>query len=328
MIASMIAALILSQAPSVPTVSVPPLTRSKDHIKVATVQLQFDSDYLRDHDPVDGLRGYIERAARDQVDLLVFPEYILGDFKVGGPRLEKLRRVVADNGINVTVGGWQTLGDHPIAHPPKPRTYANSIVVIARDGTLVGTYHKTHAATGARSPYCWPPEPNELGEWGMAWGEETPVFDLDFGRIGILTCYDGFFFESFQLPSLKGAEILLWPNGRAGLLEEHIVRTASFMTCTHVITANMSVGAGSMVCAYPGNVVAIAPHPGEAYLTAEMDLAGLRVQRKNNRMFHQRRPERFRELIQHFEPWTAYPDIPEFTYPEEEGAEGDPGNGR
>lgn len=317
----MLLTMLLAQTASFPTVSVAPLTAAKDSVKIAAVQIQFDQEYLRDHDAVDGLRGYIERAGRENVDLLVFPEYVLGDFKTDGPLVKKLCEVVADNDVNVAVGGWQTLGDHPISHPPKPKTYANAILVVARDGTLKGTYHKSHAATGARSPYCWPPEEGELGEWGMVWGEESTVFDLDFGRVGVLTCYDGYFFESFMLPSLKGAEILLWPNGRAGKLEDYIVRTASFMTSTHVVATNMAVGAGSMICAYPGNVLACVENPGEAYVTAELDLAGLRVQRRNNRMFHQRRPERYRDLMKHWQPWTAYPGIPEYQYPETSGDE-------
>ena len=43
----------------------------------------------------------------------------------------------------------------------------------------------------------------------MERGTDLPVFDFDFGRVGILTCYDGWFPESFRSLSLKGAELIV-----------------------------------------------------------------------------------------------------------------------
>jgi len=58
-------------------------------------------------------------------------------------------------------------------------------------------------------------DPSEsVVRWVMKRGDDFPVFDLDFGRVGILTCYDGWFPETFRILSLKGAEILVWINGR------------------------------------------------------------------------------------------------------------------
>jgi len=172
-----------------------------------------------------------------------------------------------------------------------------------------------YAAIGANSPYCWPDEEGVVGEGMMLPGEGSQVYDMDFGRIGVLTCYDGYFFPSFEVPSLKGAEVLVWVNSRAGAIEEHIVKAASFMTCTHVIASNQAVGAGSMVCAYPANILGIAPK-GEAFITGTLNLSELRIQRKNNRMLHQRRPEILKDLGKSWNPWDAYPEIPFFAYPE------------
>jgi len=41
----------------------------------------------------------------------------------------------------------------------------------------------------------------------MKKGDGFNVFELDFGTIGIMTCYDGYFSESADILSLKGAEI-------------------------------------------------------------------------------------------------------------------------
>jgi predicted amidohydrolase len=75
----------------------------------------------------------------------------------------------------------------------------NSSVLIDRDGSVIGTYWKVH------------PTPLEL-EHGIVPGNDLPVFDTDFGRIAILTCYDHDWPEMFAAYSRKGARIIFWPT--------------------------------------------------------------------------------------------------------------------
>ena len=291
-----------------------PIPHRRARAKLATVQVPIDGEALQGRDPADVLAPHIERAGREGVDLVVFPEFTLGLFDLNGAVHTKVSTAARRANVNVVVGGWEMLaGFDPKAVPFAPRTYANCALVIARDGSLVGHYHKAHAAVGD-APYCWPPRAAEAGEWTMKWGEELPVFDLDIGRIGVLTCYDGFFFPMFETLSLKGAEILVWINGRPGI-EDYIIKTASFMTCTAVITGNNAKGMGATICDYPAHILARQEQPGEAYLSADIDLDRLRRERRNNRMFHQRRPDLYRELLQDWPVWEYYPDLPGFEYP-------------
>ncbi|MCA9427723.1 MAG: carbon-nitrogen hydrolase family protein [Candidatus Omnitrophica bacterium] len=296
--------------------SVPPLEEYKDSVKIAAVQMVIEEEFLQEHDSVDALIPYMERAQQDQVDLLVFPEYLLGNFKIPDPLTDKLCAEANKHNLNVIVGGWEYLPGEEFSHPPKEGTFSNTGLVVSREGKIVGKHRKMHPACGAKSPYDWPPEENEVSEILMKLGEEPTVVDLDFGRIGLLTCYDGYFFPTFEIPSLKGAEILVWINGRGGAIEDYIVKTASFMTCTHVVATNQSMGAGTMICAYPANIVENVTKPGEAYISSTLDLQFLRGQRKNNRMFHQRRPSAYKDLVKEWEPWEAYPFIEPFRYPE------------
>jgi len=301
--------------------SVAPLAQSKDRVRVAVAQMQIKPETLKPgQDTVDALAPWIQRAAAEKADLVVLPEYLLGPFHLPDALTDKLCGVAKSNNINVIVGGWEYLPGKPIQHPPASGTYANTVLVISRAGTIAGTHRKMHAALGAGSPYCWPPEPGERGENTMVLGEENGVVDLDFGRIGLLTCYDGYFFESFMMPSLRGAEVLVWVNSRGGMIEPHIVQAASFMTCTHVVGVNQAVGCGSVICAYPGwKLDAVAPKLGdETMLVANLDLAALRTQRVNNRMLHQRRPEIYTPLVAQWQPWEAYPNIKPFSYPAKE----------
>lgn len=307
----LIPVLVLASAVAEP-LAVPPLADSKDRVRVAAVQLDVSG---APEVVMAALTPHMARAAAEGADLVVFPEYILGNFKVPDATTEGLRALAREHHINLIAGGWEFLEDHPIAWPPEPGTYANSALIINRDGIIVGRHHKMHAAVGDGSPHFWPPAPGERGEHTMVPGGPSAVVDLDFGRVAVLTCYDGYFFSSFESPALRGAEVLVWINGRGGAVEDYIVRTASFMTCSHVVATNQSVGAGTQVCSYPGTVLAATTEPGDAYITAELDLAALRVARRNNRMFHQRRPELNAPLSEAWKPWTAYPEIPFFTHP-------------
>jgi len=74
----------------------------------------------------------------------------------------------------------------------------NTAVIFDRGGRLVGQYDKTHPTMGEMYS-------------GFSCGATYPVFDLDFGRIGIHICYDEWFPEVSRLFAQKGAEILFLP---------------------------------------------------------------------------------------------------------------------
>ncbi|WP_161604775.1 carbon-nitrogen hydrolase family protein [Roseiconus nitratireducens] len=296
---------------------VPPLARSADSVRVAVAQMKISPEFLRDgKDTVDALLPWIDQAAEAQADLIVFPEYLLGPFHLPDEKTDKLCDEAKRRDLSVIVGGWEYLQGTAIEQSPEPGTYANTVLVIDREGNVAGKHRKMHAAIGSQSPYCWPADPGERGENTMVLGEENGVIDLDFGRIGLLTCYDGYFFESFQMPSLRGAEILVWVNSRGGMVEPHLIQAASFVTCTHVVASNQSVGCGSAICSYPGwRLDKSAPEPGsEALLVSDLDLKELRQQRLNHRMHHQRRPQIYQPMVQAWQPWTAYPELVPFRH--------------
>jgi predicted amidohydrolase len=301
-----------------PARAVPPLRQFKDSVRVSVAQMTIKAEALKaGEDTVDALSPWMKRAVAEKADLLVFPEYVLGDFHLPDRLTDKLCQEAKRHDLNVIVGGWERLPGTALEHPPKPGTYANTVLVVTREGKIAGKHRKMHAAVGASSPYFWPPEPGERGENTMVLGEENGIVELDFGRVGLLTCYDGYFFESFQMPSLRGAEVLVWVNSRGGMVEPHIIQAASFITCTHVVAANSSHGCGSAICSYPGwKLDAVAPELGsETLITATLNLATLRTQRLNHRMFHQRRPEVYQTLVEKWEPWKAYPHLKPFAYP-------------
>ena len=87
-------------------------------------------------------------------------------------------------------------------------TLYNTVLLLDRRGEIIGRYDKTHLTVVERE------------DLGITSGDAYPVFDLDFGRIGIMTCYDGHFPEVSRILSLEGAEILFFPS-----LQRHITET-------------------------------------------------------------------------------------------------------
>ncbi|MCF2144484.1 MAG: carbon-nitrogen hydrolase family protein [Candidatus Heimdallarchaeota archaeon] len=79
---------------------------------------------------------------------------------------------------------------------PDAKIY-NTALVIDTYGRLIGTYRQTHLS---------PEDQNK----GIIAGDRLPVFDLFFGRIGILLGYDLLFPEAARILTLRGAKLLLY----------------------------------------------------------------------------------------------------------------------
>lgn len=271
-------------------------------VKVAAVQLLgYDkTDLPRDeYDPTADVVRYVQRAAADDVQLVVFPEYVLGHISVPGSETRRIGAAADEGDLYVIVGCWETgPGD----------SYANTALLFDRRGKIVGKYHKVHAAVDqweGDPPWTQPPHGKDMQwfktndpEWKMQRGECFPVFELDFAKVGILTCYDGWFPESFRTLSLEGAELLVWINGRRGRVEDFIVRAETFRNEVAIVATNQAYGAGTMIAQWPHQILAHASAAREDYLTATIDLQRIRHARQFSRNAAQRRPDLYGVITQ------------------------------
>ena len=269
-------------------------------VKIAAVQISgYDKGELprQDYDVVSTLLPYISRAKEDGAELVVFPEYVLGHISVPGPETKRIAASATANDMYVIVGCWEVIND---------TQYANTALIFDRNGDIAGKYHKTHAAVDhweGIPAWSQPPSGKDREwflrndpEWTMKRGEDLPVFDFDFGRVGILTCYDGWFPESFRALSLKGAELIVWINGRGGSVEDFIVKSVMFQSHVAMVSTNQAYGGGTMIGALPARILARCPEREEAYIAAEVDLASVRKARRFSRNFQQRRPDLYGTL--------------------------------
>jgi predicted amidohydrolase len=249
---------------------------------------------------------YVERAARDGAQLDVFQEYLLGRISVPGPETKQISEAAAAGRIYVIVGCWEVFEED---------SFANTALLFDRAGKIVGKYNKVHAAVDhfeGDPPWSKPPKDKDTDwfvrkdpEWIMKRGEDLPVFDLDFGRIGILTCYDGWFPETFRVLSLKGAEVLVWINGRRGTVEDFIAKSAMFQNEVALVATNQAYGAGTMIGQWPSRILARCSEAEECYITATLDLERVRRARRNSRNIRQRRPELYGEIVKRRGPDTS-----------------------
>lgn len=288
----------------------------KDQAKITLVQL---TDYQDPESIIERMPAFFEQAAAYGSDLIVFPEYVLGHhIGVDHERVRRFFGMAARHKMYAIAG---------MVEKQAQAQWSTTALVVDRDGNLLGRYYKCHPASGP-APHWWPPLPNSDGEARGILGGQFKVFTLDFGPIGILQCYDGYFPEAWGCTSYLGAELIFWINGREGMVEDsHCIFAAQAYGC--VVGGNItngrntgfaapSAGAPYLDAAGEAEEARLFPRikdQGDACVHATINLKALRHHRKHLRTMHQRRPDLYGLLTQDIRMWQNYPDIP-WDFPE------------
>lgn len=285
----------------------------KSHPTITLVQLQSkkDSPAL-----LERMRGFFEKAKNQNTDLIVFPEYCLGSHvPFSNDTVQGFIELTKEYQMYAVAGFVETHGNR----------WATTAILIDRFGNLLGRYLKTHPASGP-PPHWWPPLPGHDHEARGILGNAFKVFTLDFGRVGILQCYDGYFPEAWACTAYAGAEVILWVNGRAGMIEDYFCMSAAHAHGC-VVAANISDGKNTgfaspiSQCLHAegereeARLFPRIKETGDNCVHATLDMVKLRWHRKHLRTMHQRRPELYHMITQEVRLWEDYPDIP-WDYPE------------
>jgi len=85
----------------------------------------------------------------------------------------------------------------------KKNIYFNAAILLGREGQVVGIYRKVHSAVENGS---------ESLEDGATPGREEPVFQCDFGKVGIQICFDMEYDYGWRELARKGADLVVWPT--------------------------------------------------------------------------------------------------------------------
>ena len=144
-------------------------------------------------------------ASQGDHDLIVLPEAVSmlcypddrPDFtyydvaeEVPGPTSDTACRIARETETNVIIGLVQR----------RNNGCQNLAVVIDRSGEIVGMYEKRH-----EPEVC-------IQEQAALEGSDAPVFDLDFGRVGVFICWDLFYSDITDELASNGAELLVFPH--------------------------------------------------------------------------------------------------------------------
>jgi len=170
---------------------------------------------------VESFARLIEQAAVERPDIICLPEemtlvgtgltYAAAAEPIPGPTTQRLGELARRHRTYIVAGLLEREG----------RVVYNTSVLLDRQGGLVGKYRKVYL-------------PREEVEGGITPGADYPVFDTDFGRVGMMICYDSFFVDPARVLAAKGAELILMPiwGGdellvRARALENHLTLVTS-----------------------------------------------------------------------------------------------------
>lgn len=262
---------------------------------------------------IDGNRKriveYMDKAGCLGADIVLFPELTTCDYvhdmtpfeePVPGPTTEMVSAKAKQYSMWAIVGLNELEGAHNY----------NSAVLINRQGNTVGRYHKVHLSTHVRGGAAFSEKggmlPNEDEMFDP--GSEYPVFETDFGTIGIMICKDGLFPEMGRILSINGAEIVFWPNSRHFLNPAHLEAIAN-MNRVILVTANRAgrvwqEGGGSAIVLFEkpddrhAAVFLALAGTGETVLVADVDVAEARRKRKLwVERWSNRRPDTYGTLV-------------------------------
>ncbi len=209
-------------------------------VKVATIPIGMGGD----HDQKVKLATFLqlEAAGTSGVDIACLPEEFAGTNAepIAGPTTKVIGELAKKHHMYVVC---------PIREQaPDGRRY-NTAVLLDREGSVAGYYRKVFV--------FW-------GEGLNVSNEGVKVFDTDFGRIAMLTCFDANYDELWADAEHKGAELVLWPSAYGGGMPLN----GYAMIHNYYIAA---VGQGNMIDVF-GKTIDNAESPRKDLFTATLDL--------------------------------------------------------
>ena len=120
-------------------------------------------------------------------------------------------------------------------------TLYNVALIIDRQGKIAGRYQKIFVTEGAE---VVPGDPDG----------SFPVFETDFGVIGVMICFDSLYPEGPAIMALRGAEIIFFPHGIGGIqTSEDLVVTVSRVRALDNCLYMVPNGFGRLVARGEGN---------------------------------------------------------------------------
>ncbi|MFX1508663.1 MAG: nitrilase-related carbon-nitrogen hydrolase [Promethearchaeota archaeon] len=175
------------------------------------------------------MRRYCEKAARQEVELVIFPELCVSGYNFTsmaqvhslaevipeGPTSQLLIKQAEQYSLTIVAG---------IAEQGMEKRVYNSAVVIGPQGFL-GQYRKIHLFAREK-------------EWFTPGNEPPQVWSIPKAVIGVLVCFDWAFPEASRILMLEGCEILCLPSNLVLPYAQQAMITRSIENRIFTVVAN------------------------------------------------------------------------------------------
>lgn len=258
----------------------------------------------------------VARAVEQGAQIVCLPELFLGPYfcqkkdnksafsiaePIPGPTIQALSNIAKKHKI-VLVGG-------SLFEKSPEGKFFNTTPVFDTDGSLLGTYRKTHIPEDIlyHEKHYFSP-----GDTGIR------VFNTTYGKICPLICYDQWYPEAARMAALKGAEILFYPTAIGAIddaVEENITGDWEQMwrnaQLGHAAANNVYVCAvnrvgkegaitfwGGSFIASPSSALLATAGNSEEILVAECDLSRVKPLQDAWMFLKNRRPDMYGSLTE------------------------------
>ncbi len=150
---------------------------------------------------LDQVVRYVDEEGSRGADVIVLPELCRGGQDASSEELLHGPTVTAMSALALN---HRTYIAVPIDRRDSSKRL-NTVVLLDRAGHVACLYNKLFPYWGEYAAH--PP---------VSPGEAAEVYEADFGRIGIATCFDANFPEVWRRLSEQGAEVVIWPSEYSG----------------------------------------------------------------------------------------------------------------
>jgi N-carbamoylputrescine amidase len=255
----------------------------------------------------------IDRAAKEGAQVICTQELFLSDYfcrtqdannfdkalKLNDPLIQQLQEKAAEHKIVIIASLFEEA---------MTGVYYNTALIIDSDGQVLGKYRKSHI----------PQDPFFEEKFYFTPGDsDYPVWHTQYGKIGLLICWDQWFPEAARILALKGAEIILIPTAIGWLPNEkkklgqqqytawlevqrgHAVANACFLAAVNRVGIEEPIEfwGQSFICNYAGEVIAQGDSEQCELVSAECDLETLKEHRMAWPFFRDRRIDSYPDIL-------------------------------
>ena len=180
------------------------------------------------HENLKQFEEFIHIAGEQNTDIVCLPEgitiagtgktYVEVSERIPGPTTEFLGQLAKKHHMYIVAGIYER----------EESVVYNTAILLGRNGELQGKYRKVAL-------------PREEIDGGITPGDAFPVFDTDFGKIGMMICWDVYFPEPARMLALNGAEVIFMPiwGGNVTLARARAIENQVYLVSS---TYNMKTG--------------------------------------------------------------------------------------